>query len=395
MRVLQRVLIRSVGVCAGLSLLWMLNPATPTALADGGAPNLAYIAGSKTGISVIDIRRQKVTTNFSLSGNPHTIYLSLDGRFLYATQPALGRVIMLAAKTGQPICHVNVPGQPSLLAFDPYSIMLFAAGNAASSVTEFDPSNCTVKQTLQTNGPVYGLAVAIVGQGSTGYQLWVSDPSGLEVFDNGRHIATIPIPGGPQYLSLPPPPGVSAYVTTQVGNLYAVNLHTHQVSPPILTGGQFGPMDYDAYTGQVYVPDRQNKQVDVLAPITTSTAPFPREPDRTIRVGVAPQSVAITSDGQFGFIALAGGKVAMLDVPGREIINTIFVGGSLQFIITGLYPPVFDTTPQQITPQQITQQVSNWGTVINVVAYALILVLLIISIVFIARRARTTSTKKK
>ena len=89
MRVFQRVLIRSVGVYAGLLLLWTLIPAAPTALADGGAPNLAYIAGSKTGISVIDIHQQKVTTNFSLSGDPHTIYLSLDGRLLFVTQPAL------------------------------------------------------------------------------------------------------------------------------------------------------------------------------------------------------------------------------------------------------------------------------------------------------------------
>ncbi len=390
MRILQRALIRSVEVWAGLLLLW--TTAT-MALADGGAPNLAYIAGSKTGISVIDIRQQKVTTNFSLSGDPHTIYLSLDGRFLYVSQPALGRVIMLATKTGQTVCNVNVPGQPSLLAFDPYSLMLYAAGNGASSVTEFDPSNCTVKQMLQTNGPVYGLAVAIIGSSSTGHQLWVSDPSGLEVFDNSGRVATIPIPGGAQYVSIPPG-GVSAYVTTQQGNLYAVNLRTRQVSPPILTGGQFGPMDYDA--DQVYVPDRRNKQVDVLAPITTSTAPFPHEPVHTIRVGVAPQSVAITSDGQLGFIALAGGNVAMLDVPGREIVNTIFVGGSPQFVVTGLYPPVFGTTPQQTTPQQTTpQQVSIWGTVINVIAYALVLALLIIPIVFIARRARATFAKKK
>ncbi len=388
MLVLQRVLIRSAGVCAGLLLLWTLIVAAPITLADGGAPNLAYVAGSKTGISVIDIRQQKVTTNFSLSSDPRTIYLSLDGRFLYVTQPALGRVIMLAAKTGQTVCNVNVPGQPSLLAFDPYSIMLYAAGNGASSVTEFDPSNCTVKQTLQTSGPVYGLAVAIIGSSSTGYQLWVSDPSGLEVFDHGKYVATIHIPGEPRYLCIPP--GLSAYVTTQQGNLYAVNLHTHQVSPPILTGGQFGPMDYDAYTDQVYVPDRRYKQVDVLAPITVSTAPLPHEPERTIRVGAAPQSVAITSDGQFGFIALAGGNVAMLDVPGREIINTIFVGGSPQFIITGLYPPVFDTTPQQV---------SIGGTVFNVIAYALVLALvlalLIIPLVFIARRARTTSARQR
>jgi len=106
MLVLQRVLIRSVGVCAGLLLLWTLIDAAPITLADGGAPNLAYVASSKTGISVIDIRQQKITTNISLSGDPHTIYLSLDGRFLYVTQPARGRI----------------------------------------------------RQTLQTKGPVYGLA---------------------------------------------------------------------------------------------------------------------------------------------------------------------------------------------------------------------------------------------
>jgi DNA-binding beta-propeller fold protein YncE len=366
----------------------LISPAL-TAFADGGAPNLAYIAGSKTGISVIDIRQQKVTTNFSLSGDPHTIYLSLDGRFLYVTQPALGRVIMLAAKTGQTVCNVNVPGQPSLLAFDPYSIMLYAAGNAASSVTEFDPSNCRIKQTLQTNGPVYGLAVAIVGSSSTDYQLWVSDPSGLEVFDHGKRIATIPIPGGPQYVCIPP--GFSAYVTTQQGNLYAVSLSTRQVSPPILTVGQFGPMDYDAYTRQVYVPDSRNKQVDVLAPIAVSNALLRHEPDHTIRMGIAPQSVAITGDGQFGFIALAGGNVAILDVPGRKLISTIYIGGSPYFIITGLYPPVFGTTSQRTTPQQL----SIWGTVIKVIAYALVLALLMIPIVFIVRRTRAKSTKTK
>jgi hypothetical protein len=394
MRVLQRVSRASVEACAGLLLLWTLIPVGPTAFMDGGAPNLAYIAGSKSGISVIDIHKQKVVTNFPLSGNLRTIYLSLDGSFLYVTQPSLGRVIKLAAKTGQAVCNVNVPGQPSLLAFDPYSIMLYAAGNGASSVTEFDPSNCRVKQTLQTNGPVYGLAVAIIGSGSTAYQLWVSEPGGLEVLGNGRHISTIPIPGKPQFVSIPP--GLSAYVTTQQGNVYAVSLRNHRVSPPLLTGGEFGPMDYDAITGQVYVPDRRNKQVDVLAPITTWTASYPQEPRHTIRFGAAPQYVAITSDGQFGFIVLAGGSVVMLDVPGRKIINTIFVGGSPQFIITGLYPPVFNSTPQRAAPQRTTrQQVSIWSTAINVIAYALVLALLIIFIIFIARRARTASARKK
>ncbi|HVB75743.1 MAG TPA: YncE family protein, partial [Ktedonobacteraceae bacterium] len=348
----------------GLLLLFSLFLPTGLARADGGAPNLAYISGTSKGISVIDIQQQKVTTTFSLTGDPHTIYLSLDGRFLYVTQPQLGRVVALAAKTGQTFCTVNMPGQPSLLAFDPGSNMLYAAGSGADSVTEFDPSNCAIKKTLQTSGPVSGIAVANLGTSPNGNQLWVAVPDGLEVFDNSGKIASIPIPGGPQYIIIPP--GTMVYITTKDGKLYPVSLSNQQVLPPILSGGQFGPMDYDALTDQVYVPDMLNKQVDVLAPLISQ--PYPKEPDHIIHLGVAPKSIAITSDGQFGFIALSGGNVAMLDVPGKDIFNTIYVGGNPQFIITGLYPPVFGTTPQQV---------NTWGTVINIVAYGLVFVLLI------------------
>src|SRR6266404_3852233 len=102
------------------TLALLLFPGPQQAYADGGAPNLAYVVGGSNGISVIDIAQQKVTGTFALGGDPRTVYLSLDGRFLYITQPALGRVTMLSAKTGQTNCFAkNVPGQPSLLAFDP------------------------------------------------------------------------------------------------------------------------------------------------------------------------------------------------------------------------------------------------------------------------------------
>src|SRR5437660_7874307 len=61
-------------------------------LADGGAPNLAYVAGADRGIAVIDVAQQKVTTTISASGDPHGIFLSNDGRFLYVTQPQMGKV---------------------------------------------------------------------------------------------------------------------------------------------------------------------------------------------------------------------------------------------------------------------------------------------------------------
>lgn len=366
------------------SLIYLLIPMAGVARADGGAPNLAYISGSSKGISVVDISQKAVTNSFALTGNPRTIYLSLDGRFLYVTQPSLDRVTALAARTGQEFCTLNVPGQPSLLAFDPGTNMLYAAGNAAASVTEFDPSNCAIKKTIKTSGPVYGMAVANIGTGANGDQLWVSVPDGLQVFDNRGLTASIPIAGGAQYVSIPP--GVMVYVTTKSGKLYPVNLSTQQVLSPILSGGQFGPMDYDALTDDIYVPDMLNKQVDVLAPIVSPTPPLPTEPAHVIKLGVAPQSIAITSDGQFGFIALAGGNVAMLDVPGKTVFDTVFVGGNPHFIITGLYPPLLGNTPSDV---------SFWGTVVNIVAYALIFVLLIVPTVFFLRRARVKPAKKE
>jgi hypothetical protein len=70
----------------------------------------------------------------------------------------------------------------------------------------------------------------------------------------------------------------------------------------------------------------------------------------------------------------------MLDIPGKQIVNTILVGGNPHFIITGLYPPLIGTTPQEA---------SIWGTVINVAAYVLVIALLIVPIVLFQRYARS------
>ncbi len=348
--------------------------------ADGGAPNLAYVAGGSEGISIIDIMQQKVTGTIAVAGDPHSIYLSLDGRFLYVTQPMLGRVSMVSAQTKQILCSANVPGQPSLLAFDPGTNVLYAAGNGADSVSALDPTNCAIKFTIKTNGPVYGLQMALVGVsgpgGGNGNQLWVTDGTSLTIYDSqGKVLTNVAIPGGPRYLSIPT--GVTAYVTTQSGDVDAIDLATRQVSRPLITGGTFGPMDYDAYTDEVYVPDSQNKQVDVLAPVTSAAGPLPHEPNRVIHLSVAPESVAITSDGQFGFIALRGGNVAMLDISGRQIVDTIFVGGSPHFIITGLYPPLIGSTPQQA---------SVLGKIINILAYALIFALILVPMFLLLRQ---------
>lgn len=373
-------------ILALLALLGIFS--SRAAHADGGAPNLAYVAGTAKGISTVDIAQQKVTGTFTVGGDPHSVMLSLDGRFLYVAQPALGRVTMLAAKTGASICSVNLPGQPTLLALDPTpnANVLYAAGNGDDSVRAIDATNCAIKHTFQTGGPVYGLAVGAISSGSSGSssQIWVSDSDKVTIFDaTGKQLSTVLIPDGPQYLSIPL--GTMAYVTTRSGTVDAIDIFSHKVFP-LISGGKYGPMDYDAITGDVYVPDQQHKQLVVLTPLSSGGNPLPPEPNHTYHLGTAPQSVAITSDGQLGFVALSGGNVAMIDVPGKQIVNTIFVGGNPHFIVTGLYPPVVGTTPQQT---------AVWGTVINVLAYVFVIALFIVPFLIFRRYSRVGGQSDK
>jgi hypothetical protein len=366
---------------AALACTLLLLLLSALAHADGGAPNLAYVAESDKGISVIDIKQQKVTSTITPTGNAHTVLLSLDGSFLYVTQPQQGRVAILKANDGSSVCNADVPGQPTLLAIDTSSNTLFAAGNGASSVSAIDPTNCAIKHTIQASDPVYGIAIAAVGSSltsNTGNQLWVTAGNEVTTFDDvsGKVIGSVDIPGGARNITIPA--GATVYITTQSGSVQAIDLTTRRVVP-LVTGGQYGPMDYDAGTGEIYVPDQAHNQLVVLTPVNPGFA-VPREPARTIKFAVKPTSVAITSDGQFGFVALASGNVVMLDIPGRQTITTIHVGGDPQFIITGLYPP---PVPQD----------SPIGKIINIAAYVFVIALFIVPIILFRRysKARTRS----
>ena len=321
----------------------LLSLCSPSVYADGGAPQLAYVVGTTQGISVIDIAQQRVTKTIVVSGDPHTVLLSLDGRILYVAQPTLGRVTAILAKTGKTLCTVSLPGQPSLLAFSLDAATIYVAGQGDTSVRALDPTTCAIRRTFDTHEAVYGLAVAAStatdATPSTPNQLWIAGSTSLTVFEvSGHLLGTVPIPGGPQYLCIPG--GFTAYVTTRQGTLVAIDLNTRQFIRTLLTRGRFGPMDYDATTGEVYVPDQQHNQLDVLVPITMGTVAPPRELARILQLDAAPQSIAITSDGLLGFVALSNGHTLMLDIPGRSTVTNIAVGGTPHFIITGLYPPV-------------------------------------------------------
>jgi len=367
------------GCCILYTLLLLVRSFPSAAHADGGAPQLAYVAGSAQGISIIDIAQGRVTGTIAIDGKPRTILLSPDGHALYVTQPTLGRVAVIAAKTGKTLCKASLPGQPSLLALSLDSTVLYAAGQGDTNVRALDPATCAVQRTFETHEPVYGLAVAASTAAdatpSTPNQLWITGSTALTVFEvNGHLLGSVPITGGPENICIPG--GFTAYVTTRDSTVVAVDLSTRKVVRTLLSGGQFGPMDYDANTGEVYVPDRQHNLLDVLAPIIAGTTVTPQEPARILRISGSPQSVAITSDGQLGFVALSNGQVLMLDVLGRSIIISIAVGGTPHFIITGLYPPVYSptsSTQQTATPPSAAMPTSNLLLIVSMVLAGVLL----------------------
>ncbi|QBD78547.1 YncE family protein [Ktedonosporobacter rubrisoli] len=357
----------------------------PTAHADGGAPNLAYISGTPAGVSVIDVMQRRVSRTLAVTGDPHTILLSFDGKYLYTSQPAQERVSVLEAASGKAHCSAAIPGKPSLLALSPQGEALYTAGNGDTQVRALNPMTCAIEHSFPIAGPVYGLATSLMGGAFPEhiglYQLWVATTDKLIVLDtDGKQLASFALPAGPAYLCIPP--GTVAYATTRQGTVVAVDLATRKVTPPLLANGTFGPMDYNANTGEIYVPDMQHHQVQVLSPLTPGTTNPKGKISRTISLDGIPTTVAITNDGQLGFIALEDGRVVMLDIPGRQIVTTIRVEGQPHFIITGLYPPTPAASPPVQQPVGPTRPAWQTGLlIVFLIAFFLALLGLVIILV--------------
>jgi DNA-binding beta-propeller fold protein YncE len=355
--------------------------------ADGGAPNLAYVASAGAGISIIDVAQQKVARTLNSAGDAHSLLLSIDGRYLYVSQPQQGRVAILAANTGNAICTATLPGRPAFLALDTNTNSLYAAGHGATMVTDLDASNCSIKQTFRTLSPINGIALAFAQANLTqgqDTQLWATTTQGIMVFHTitGQPLETISVPDEPQMISIPP--GRTAYVTTQHGTINAIDIGDYHTIT-IMRGGSYGPMDFDELTGELYVPDTLNERLQILSPVTVGFS-HAREPSRSIHFGAAPTSVAITSDGQLGFVALKNGQVSMLDLPGKQTITTLSLKGTPNFIITGVYPPLAPTNLQEVTLQ---------GLIVSIIAYGLIATMLVGPTCYFLRRRQKRQHNQK
>ena len=331
-----------------LIIIGWLSSAVP-AYGDGGAPNLAYVAGAQGGVAVIDIAQQKVVRTLQQVPRASMIQLKSDGSSLYVIQSTENHVQILDPATDKLRCTADLPVHPTLISLSRQEDALFVAGANDAHIYSIDPVTCKRLHTISTPGPVTGLTTSLAGGAfpeHTGlYQICAATSGQITIFDSdGKTLDSIKLSATPQFLSAPP--GFLLYATTRQGTVITIDLAKQQPIKTLLANGSFGPMDYDETTGEIYVPDQAHHQVAVLLPGNSNAH---QVPVRSITLNSIPTHVAITSDGQLGFIALQDGHVAMLDVPAHKIMATIYVGGSPDFIITGLYPPRPDSESKPST----------------------------------------------
>lgn len=354
-------------------LVWLLlvvlaagwGGGSPSALADGGAPNLAYVVGGGNQgdhLVVVDIAQRKVAWSVSLGSQPQSIVLSADGRFAYVTEPGANRVAIVDTSAHQVVGSMTVGSRPQAMAADPTSSLysLFVANAKGNSLTALDAVTQQVRATIPVGQEPVGVAVAspLSGISDSG------DPSSREVYVANRasqtlsvvlvsdtrnpHVAaTIALPEPPCALTIPQTGGV-AYVATCTGKVLAIGLASHRVLGTLFSGlgGAPGAMDYDAVTGQIYVPIPTRDQVVILRPAgvgADGSLVAPAEPLRTLPFSGAPSAVAITFDSALGFVTERdSGRVEEIDVTTRQTLGTISIGGAPNAVVTGPYPPALN-----------------------------------------------------
>jgi YVTN family beta-propeller protein len=347
---------------AVLLALFAAGGARP-ARADGGQPNLVYVSGTQDGVAVIDIASQRVSGTIRVDGDPRGMVLSADSRFLYVALAQKNGVAVIDANAKQVIHTYPTGAGPTSLIIDLIDPgHLWVANSGGNTVTVLNPD--TGKQVATIPVGLHPASINIAGptsgieetDGTSEVLVANEDASSLSVIgsESFKSLATVPLPNGdnPIWVTVPAFGG-TAYVATKQGRIYGFTLASHQFFGPLFTGHTLHGMDYDAITGEVYAPDSQTNQIDVLRPASSGQNPpstLPREPVRTLAMSGGPSYVAITSDGSLGMVAQQdSGDVTLLEVPPpHRVLGSIHVGGKPQFVLAGPFPPLVNRQSAQV-----------------------------------------------
>jgi YVTN family beta-propeller protein len=374
------------------------SPTAPTALADGGAPNLAYIAGAGANgqeLAVIGIDPPQEVRHRVIGGSPAAVVLSQDSRYAFVSQRTENQIAVVDARAFTVAHTITVGHEPTALAFDVSQRLLFVANTGSNTISEIDPTTFSVTRTIPVGSQPSGLAIAAANSGiraTNDEEVYVanagSDTISVISIGQGRVIATIAAPGGPSAVVVPSTGGI-AYVATHSGAILALSLSAQRLLGVLWQspGAQFGAMDYNAVTGAIFVPDTTTDTVVMLTPaVDSGNSPptFPVEPARSLPFPGGPVAVAITFEGAFGFVAERhAGQVAMFDATTRQTLKVITVGGAPQAIVTGAFPPL------------LSDQGNFLADALVIVAILLIMGIALMTLIIESRRRARRRTKEQ
>ncbi|HKV83521.1 MAG TPA: hypothetical protein VJN88_03135, partial [Ktedonobacterales bacterium] len=140
------------------------------ALADGGAPNLAYVAGggaNGSDLDVIDMSKLNVSWHTTLDSAPYSVLLSADSHELFATEPAANRLIFVGARDHHVDTSLALGARPTAMALDLASSpnQLYVTEQGSNAVAVVDTSKRHVVATIPVGSQPSGLAVAGASSG--------------------------------------------------------------------------------------------------------------------------------------------------------------------------------------------------------------------------------------
>jgi YVTN family beta-propeller protein len=273
------------------SIGWFAVVATVLSTQDPASVALTYqcvyVADDRGTVDAIDTNTNTLTANIPVQGYPHNLAVTPDGRFVYAAR--FGGVTLIDTTTNRVTTTISLGGVANVasIAFRPdgafayatYRILLGVASNVVRTAV-IDTNTRAVVTTLPQASHV-----VISPDRTEGYAieesdlLGGSDSLGLLVFDTSTNavVATIPNVNGINLAIAPD--GQFLYVTGSDGTLTVVDTVTRTVS-------------------------------------------------NTFQVGGVSDSIAITPDGHFAYLALYGAElVSVFSVPPGEFIENIPLDG--------------------------------------------------------------------
>ncbi|MGH2486473.1 MAG: YncE family protein, partial [Ktedonobacterales bacterium] len=185
------------------------------AFADGGAPNLAYVAGggaNGSDLDVIDMSKLSVSWHTTLDSAPYSVLLSPDSHELFATEPAANKLIFVGARDHHVDSSLTVATRPTAMALDLASSpnRLYVAEQGSNAVAVVDTSKRRVVATIPVGAHPSGVAVAGASSGIPNphdTQVYVAntDSNSVSVIatQEQRVVATIAVPGAPTGVVIP------------------------------------------------------------------------------------------------------------------------------------------------------------------------------------------------